>query len=82
MKMLISQISDLQEGNVVGEQEFDDESPADIQDVLALVLRNCTQYLRKEERPITQTSIKLEKLVLSYPGVAGVIEVTFGFPED
>ena len=82
MEMLLRQISDLQEGEIVSEQEFDDETPADIHDVLALVLRNCTQYLRKEERPITQNSIKLDKIVLSYPGVAGVIEVTFGFPED
>ena len=78
MKMLIQQISDLQEGMVVGEQEFDDESPPDIQGVLQLVLRNCTQYLQREERPIPQSSIELKKLVLAYPGVAGVIEVTFG----
>ena len=64
---------------MVGEGEYHYEPPSSgsIEDMLLLMLRNCADYMRQEGIPIEQDSIKLEKLTLSYLGLAGVIEVVF-----
>ena len=45
--------------------------------MLRLILRNCADYMKHAGTPIVQDSIELQKLTLSYPGLVGVIEVTF-----
>ena len=72
-----TQKSDLVEGAVVSERVYDNENPADIVEVLGLVLSNCTDFLGGEGTVISQDTIELDKLTLKYPGMAGVIEVIF-----
>ena len=82
MDMTIRQLSDLVEGSVVSERKFSGGSPSDMGDVLRLILANCADLLRTEELAIVQDSIELKKMVFSYPGVAGVIEVLFDGRQD
>ena len=58
-RMIIRQFSDLVEGSLVGERECSYNDPRDIQGVLRLVLRNCSDFMNTEDIPITQDSITL-----------------------
>ncbi len=78
MEMIVRQISDLVQGSVVSQQRYLNETPEDILEVLRLILGNCTDFMRREGTPISQGSISLEKLTLSYPGMAGHLEVILG----
>ena len=78
MEMIVRQISDLVQGSVVSQQRYLNETPEDILEVLRLILGNCTDFMRREGTPISQDSISLEKLTLSYPGMAGHLEVILG----
>ena len=78
MEMIVRQISDLVPGSVVSQQRYLNETPEDILEVLRLILGNCTDFMRREGTPISQDSIRLEKLTLSYPGMAGHLEVILG----
>ena len=64
---------------MVGEREYYYEPPSSghVSDIILLVLRNCADYMRQEGIPIEQDSIELDKFTLSYPGLAGIIEVIF-----
>ena len=78
MDMTIRQLSDLVAGNVVKEQEYSSENPQDIVGVLRLVLHNCSDFLRSEGIEPVQDSIELRKLTMTYPGLAGILEIIFG----
>ena len=78
MRMTVRQISDLLEGEVVGERKYCDDPPTEITGVLRLILRNCSDYMKREGITINQDTIELEKLTLRYQGMAGVIEVIVG----
>ena len=78
MDMIVRQTSDLVQGRIVSQRQYHDETPEDILGVLRLILHNCTDFLRQEGTPIRQDTISLNKLTLSYPGMAGLIEVIVG----
>ena len=48
MRMTVRQISDLLEGEVVGERKYCDDPPTEITGVLRLILRNCSDYMKRE----------------------------------
>ena len=59
-KMTIRQISDLVKGDVVSECVYSYEPPSSghITDMILLILRNCSDYLRREGVPVSQSSIE------------------------
>ena len=77
MRMTIRQYSDLIEGDVVAERECSADDPGNVIDVLTLVLRNCSDFIRQEEIALLQDAIELKRMEFTYPGVAGRLEVVF-----
>ena len=77
MRMTIRQYSDLIEGNVVAERQYSAGDPGNVIDVLKLVLRNCTDFIKQEEIALAQDAIELKRIDFTYPGVAGRLEVAF-----
>ena len=77
MRMTIRQYSDLIEGDVVAERQYSADDPGNVIDVLTLVLRNCSDFIRQEEIALLQDAIELKRIELRYPGVAGRLEVDF-----
>ena len=80
--MRLRQISNLVDGSVVGEREYCYEPPSDILGMLRLMLDSCSEFMKREGIPISQNSIELQKLVFTYPGMAGYIEVEMGSSND
>ena len=68
-------------GNVVREREYSSQNPANIVGVLSLVLANCSDFLRVEGIELAQDNIKLESLTMTYPGLAGTLEIVLGEPD-
>ena len=77
MRMTIRQYSDLIEGDVVAERQYSADDPGNVIDVLTLVLRNCSDFIRQEEIALLQDAIELKRIEFRYPGVAGRLEVDF-----
>ena len=81
--MTIRQVSRLDKDHVVSEQRYqypipDSEEDRDITDVLRLMLKNISDFIRREEIPLDRgDALEVEKIVCKYPSVSGVIEVTF-----
>ena len=80
--MTIRQISDLVEGSVVSQHEYQSEAPQTFEGVMQLVLARCTDFMNREGIPVEQQqSMVLEKVTLRYPRMAGYIEVIPGDPD-
>ena len=77
MRMVFRQVTDLAEGGMVSEREYEAPNPEDLLGVLRLVMDNCSDFIRSEGASINQDNITLKQLTFRYPGVAGVIEVHF-----
>ena len=80
--MRLRQVSDLVEGTVVGQREYLYEPPSNILGMLRLILNNCSEFMKREGIPISQDSIELQKLVFTYPRMAGYIEVDVGSSKE
>ena len=82
MRMIIRQVSDLDQRYVVSERHYQDENPTDVAGIFDLVLANCSDFISNEGIEVEGGIAAIKMLTLEYPGMAGQIEIAIGTDEE
>ena len=81
MRMMIRQVSDLDHKYVISERSYQNETPTDIGGIFDAVLANCSDFLSSEGVEVEGGIAVIRAMTLTYPGMAGLIEVAIGADE-
>lgn len=82
MRMLIRQVSDLDRNYVIGEKSYQNDNPTDIGGIFDAVLVNCSDFLSSQGFDVEGGIAVIREMTLTYPGMAGLIEVAIGADEQ
>ena len=81
MRMMIRQVSDLAQDPVISERSYQNEDPTDVAGIFDAILINCSDFISGEGIDVERGIAVIRTMTLTYPGMAGLIEVAIGTDE-